>query len=146
MQSLVSAVRSTGATNVIMVGGLSWANDLSSWLAFEPADPAHNLVASWHSYNFNACNTSACWSGQVAPVIARVPLVAGEIGENDCAASYITPLMSWLDARSAGYLAWTWDSWAGGCGWGPTLITGYDGTPTPYGAGYRAHLLTLPRS
>ena len=29
-----------------------------------------------------------------------------EIGENDCAAGYITPLMSRLDARGASYLGW----------------------------------------
>ena len=37
-----------------MLGGLSeYSNDLTGWLANEPADPDHNLVASWHSYNFN---------------------------------------------------------------------------------------------
>ena len=58
MQTLISAVRSTGATNVIMLGGLEYANDLDGWLAHEPTDPDHNLAASWHSYNFNACSTS----------------------------------------------------------------------------------------
>ena len=47
----------------------------------KPADPDHNLVASWHSYNFNACSTKSCWNSQIAPVIAKVPLIAGEIGE-----------------------------------------------------------------
>jgi hypothetical protein len=32
MQSLVNAVRATGAINVIMAGGLTWTNDLSQWL------------------------------------------------------------------------------------------------------------------
>ena len=53
MQALVNAVRRTGAHNVILVGGLRWANDLSGWLSYRPADPGHNLAASWHSYNFN---------------------------------------------------------------------------------------------
>ncbi len=143
MQSLVNAVRSTGATNVIMVGGLAWSNDLTQWLAYEPVDPAHDLAASWHSYNFNACSRVSCWTSQIAPVIARVPLIAGEIGENDCADTYLLPLMSWLDARSASYLAWTWDNWPRACGGGPTLITDYNGSPTPYGAGYRSHLQSL---
>jgi hypothetical protein len=145
MQSLVNAVRSTGANNVIMLGGVSWANDLSRWLAYEPHDPAHDLAASWHSYSFNACNALSCWSGQVARVMARVPLIAGEIGENDCADAYVKRVMSWLDARSTSYLAWTWDAWPNACADGPTLITAYDGTPTPYGAGYRAHLQALAR-
>jgi hypothetical protein len=143
MQALVNAVRSTGATNVIMLGGLGFANDLTQWLSHKPADPAHDLAASWHSYNFNACSSQRCWNRQAAPVAARVPLIAGEVGENDCAGTYLGSLLPWLDARSASYLAWTWDDWPGQCGSGPTLITGYDGTPTAYGAGYRAHLLTL---
>jgi hypothetical protein len=37
-------------------------------------------------------------------------LVAGEIGENDCAESYIDPLMTWLDSKKASYLAWAWNA------------------------------------
>jgi endoglucanase len=142
MQSLVTAIRLTGATNVIMLGGLEYANDLRQWLRHRPADPDHNLVASWHSYNFNTCGTRSCWAGQVAPVIAKVPLIAGEIGENDCAGSYIRPLMNWLDARSASYLAWAWNA-DFNCSGGPGLITGYSGAPTAYGAGYRSHLRSI---
>jgi endoglucanase len=142
MQSLVNAVRSAGASNVIMLGGLEYSNYLVGWRAYEPTDPDHNLAASWHSYNFNACITSSCWKGQIAPVIAKVPLIAGEIGENDCASSYIDPLMHWLDVRSASYLAWAWNA-DFACTSGPGLISDYNGTPTGYGQGYRAHLLTL---
>jgi aryl-phospho-beta-D-glucosidase BglC (GH1 family) len=142
MQSLVNAVRSTGADNVIMLGGIEFSNDLTQWLQFEPADPDGNLVASWHSYNFNTCSTQACWTSQIAPVAATVPLVAGEIGENDCAGGYITSLMSFLDGQGASYLGWTWNAWD--CASGPSLISDYTGTATPFGAAYKAHLLALP--
>jgi endoglucanase len=142
MQSLVNAVRSAGANNVILLGGIRWANDLTQWLASEPSDPDHNLVASWHSYGFNACNTVSCWDSQIAPVIAQVPVVVGEMGERGCADTYIRPLMSWLDARSTSYLAWAWNA-DFGCSSGPSLITNYGGTPTGYGAGYRSHLRSL---
>ena len=142
MQSLVNAVRSTGADNVIMLGGLAFSNDETQWLQFEPTDPDGNLVASWHSYNFNVCSTQACWTSQIAPVAATVPLVAGEIGENDCAGGYITSLMSFLDGQGASYLGWTWNAWD--CSSGPSLISDYTGTATPFGAAYKAHLLSLP--
>jgi endoglucanase len=142
MQSLVGAVRATGARNVILLSGLAYANDLTGWLAHEPADPDHGLAASWHSYNFNACSGLPCWTSEVAPVIAHVPLVAGEIGENDCASGYITALTGWLDSESASYLAWAWNA-DFNCSTGPGLITSYRGTPTGYGAGYRAHLRSL---
>jgi endoglucanase len=144
MQSMVNAVRSTGATNVLMLGGEEYANDLTDWLQYEPTDPDNNLVASWHSYNFNTCDTESCWTSEVAPVIAKVPVIAGEIGENDCGGSYIDSLTSWLESENTSFLAWTWDDWANGCATGPTLITDYAGDPTPYGAAYKAILQALP--
>lgn len=140
MQELVNAVRATGAQNVIMLGGVQYANALSGWLAHKPTDPTGNLVAAWHVYNFNICNNTTCYDQKVAPVAQQVPLVAGEIGENTCGHTFIDPLMGWLDARGASYLAWTWNTW-GGCG--PVLITDYNGTPTAYGAGFRDHLLAI---
>jgi endoglucanase len=142
MQTLVNVVRSTGAGNVIMLGGLAWASDLSEWLQFEPTDPDHNLAASWHAYNLNGCHVKTCWNRQVEPVIKAVPVIAGEIGEYDCADGYISRLMRWLDARATSYLAWAWNA-DFGCRSGPSLITSYAGTPTRYGRGYRAHLLSL---
>jgi endoglucanase len=141
MQSMVNAVRSTGASNVLMLGGEEYSNDLTQWLAYEPTDPDHNLVASWHSYSFNTCNTQACWTSQVAPVMAQVPVIVGETGESDCGGSYIDALTTWLNSQKASYLAWTWDAW-GSCP--SVLITDYAGDPTPFGAAYKAILEALP--
>jgi len=141
MQALVTAVRHAGATNVIMLGGLSYANDLTGWLAHQPTDPAGQLAASFHTYNFNTCRDKGCWDSQVAPVAARVPVVTGEIGEDDGTAKFVNAYMAWADAKGVSYLAWTWDTW--GCGHAPVLISDYRGTACPgYGAGYRAHLAT----
>jgi endoglucanase len=143
MQQMVTAVRGAGANNVIMLGGEEYSNDLTGWLQYEPTDPDHNLVASWHSYNFNSCSSQSCWTSQVAPVIAQVPVVAGEIGENDCAGSYINPLTAWLDSQNTSYLAWAWNA-DFNCSSGPGLVTDYvPGDPTAYGAAYKAHLASL---
>jgi hypothetical protein len=140
MQDLVTAVRSTGATQPIMIGGLAWANDLSQWFANRPADPANALVASFHNYNFNVCDPT-CWNSTVAPLAAQVPVVTGELGENDCAHGYIDQYMPWADAHGISYLGWTWDTWD--CANGPALISNYDGTPTAFGIGFRDHLAAL---
>jgi endoglucanase len=145
MQTLVDAVRSTGANNVLMLGGLEWSNDLSQWLSHEPVDPDHDLAASWHSYNFNACSTEACWTHVIAPVMAKVPVIAGEIGENDCAGTYVNRLTQWMDSESASYLAWTWNT-DFNCFSGPGLITSYKGTPTKFGAAYEADLHAVTRT
>lgn len=141
MQTLVTTVRATGATNVLMLGGLAYSNDLSQWLANEPTDPLNSLAASFHLYNFNTCDYVNCWVVNVAPVAAKVPVIAGEIGENDCAATFINMAMNWLDQEGIGYLAWAWNTY--NCGNFPALVSDYSGTPTAYGQGYKAHLSDL---
>ncbi|HVU71205.1 MAG TPA: cellulose binding domain-containing protein [Ktedonobacteraceae bacterium] len=141
MQALVNTVRATGATNPIMLGGLAYSNDISQWLQYRPSDPLNNLIASVHIYNFNACSTATCWDAQIAPVAAQVPVIAGEIGENDCAHGFIDTLMNWFDQHGSSYLAWAWNPY--NCATGPSLISDFSGTPTAYGAGYKAHLLAL---
>ncbi|KAG8258772.1 endoglucanase-like [Homalodisca vitripennis] len=138
MSDLLNAVRSTGATNLVMVGGLTWANDLSRWEEFVPSDPANNIAASWHSYNFNACNNKNCWESQIAPIATKYPVIVGEIGEHGCTHSYIDGLMEWLDSKGISYLGWTWNTWD--CSSGPSLISDYSGTPTEFGKGLKNRL------
>ena len=137
MQELVTAVRNAGAENVILLGGLEYSNALTQWLQYKPDDPTGNLGAAWHIYNFNLCSSQTCYDGAAAQVAAMVPLVATEIGEDDCMGSFITPLMTWLDGKSASYLGWTWDTWSGCL----VLINNYNGTPAGvYGQTYHDHL------
>ncbi len=143
MQSLVDAVRSTGATQPVLLGGLGWSSDLSQWLTYKPTDPANQTAASFHVYNFSGCSTSACWASAVGPVAASVPVVTGEIGENDCVTAFIAAYMAWADTNGVSYLGWTWNTWD--CSSGPALISAYDGTPTSFGIGFRDHLAALAR-
>jgi endoglucanase len=136
MQELVTAVRAAGANNVIMLGGVGYSSRLSHWLANKPTDPANNLAASWHVYNFSGCNTRACWDSEALPVSQSVPLILDELGEDDRGSAFITSLMDWMDAIQGSYLAWVWDVW----GTPLDLITNYDGTPSPYGATFHARL------
>lgn len=150
MQSLVDAVRSTGASQPIMLGGLQWSSDESEWLAHEPSDPDRQLAVSFHTYNFSGCNTEACWNSTIAPLAQQVPVITGEMGESGCKATYIDKYMRWADAHGVSYLGWTWDStgppshWS--CSEGPALIKTYAGKPTAYGAGLKRHLAALARA
>ena len=79
-----------------------------------------------------------------------MPLVATEIGQNDCMGGFITPLMEWLDGHDAGYLAWSWNAFGactpahgagrGGQPW--SLITNYaTGAPNGgYAQTFRDHV------
>ncbi|HEX2680420.1 MAG TPA: cellulase family glycosylhydrolase [Candidatus Dormibacteraeota bacterium] len=152
-QSLVNAVRAAGATQPIAVPGINFANDLSQWLAYEPSDVQHQLVAEAHVYGNNTCGAldgGTCLNNTVAPLTAHVPVVFGETGEtynnSECTSANMQLLLPWADAHNIGYAAWTWDAW-GDC---LSLISSYDGTPNnvaPAGAAYgpyvHSHLLAV---
>ena len=143
MQTLVDTVRASGASNVIVLGGVSYANALSEWLAYRPTDPLNDLAAAWHVYNFNVCSNADCYDNTVARVAAEVPVIASEIGVDNCDATFFNTLLDWLDARQLSYAAWTWNTWNAACS-GISLISDYAGTGTAYGELYRAHLAALP--
>jgi hypothetical protein len=129
MQTLVNTVRNTGATNVILLGGVQYANALDQWLANVQKMPAAlqaNLAASWHVYDFNACNYALCWGSNGGSVVKVVPFVIGEFGEKNQGPGFIwdpsaTPaggLLGWVDQQNAppntpsmSVVGWTWDAW-----------------------------------
>jgi len=163
MQALVTAIRGTGATQPIMLGGLSYSNDLSGWLANEPLDPDGQLVASFHEYQGNACDSASCWNSTVATVAASVPVVTGEFDEGfDCAdpptgdgtsSDFDNTYMNWADAHGVSYLAWGWYDLGnsgttcadlGGGGGAYSLISDDTGTPVaPDGTDLQGHLTAL---
>ena len=157
MQELLDAVRSTGARNVVMVGGPQYAGQLDQWRDYRPHDPSRQLAASIHIYfntpdspEWSPCYLQTCWEQTIAPLASHTPVVIGELGERDCSSGLIdgtmmTPaqdsLLDWADDHGVSYLAWSWMT--SDCAGEPALISDYDGTPTAYGAGIRDHLLGL---
>jgi endoglucanase len=147
MQELVNAIRSTGAKNVVFLGGVQWAGTLTRWLEFKPKDPTGNVGAAWHVYNMGCSSPEECWNDSLlslfdsgARVATKVPVFASEIGEDDCTSRFINPFMDWLDQKRISYLAWTWDTWDD-C---YALIKDYAGTPkNSYGGGLRSHLIKV---
>jgi endoglucanase len=143
MNELVAAIRSTGAPNVIAVGGIHWAEMLNRWLDYRPDDPLDDLVASFHNYSYNRyCKAAKCYDTVLADVAEAVPLHAGEVGPDtgdrvqevgqECPASSVHEggfserILDWLDAHGASYTPWAWNAWDD-C---YALISSYRGTPT----------------
>lgn len=50
MQAMLDAVRATGATNVVLISGVEFGNNLSGWLANMPRDSLQQIAAVWHPY------------------------------------------------------------------------------------------------
>lgn len=152
MQSLVDTVRKTGAGNLMMVGGLQYANELSQWLRFRPSDPGHNLAAAWHAYSpDNYCSNRDCWNRYVAPVMAQVPVITGEYGvkpkaDGSCDTAALADFWDFVESHQQGHLAWVFSLFGGDCekafNW--ALISDDSGTATRYGQAFISHLQTLP--
>ena len=160
LQSLVNAIRSQGATQPIILGGLSYNGDFSQLLTNLPTDPQHQLLASMHVYDFTAgAGIDGMFSSQFEPIAAQLPVILGEFGERNCdsgTGAYTSHILSLIDGEMAkgnlfGALGWTWnaktavstgwhcptDAYGGG---GPLLIRDYAGTPTVMGGVLRAWL------
>jgi endoglucanase len=154
MNQLIHAVRSTGARNIVMAGGVNYASSLGKWLTYSPIDPDHNLAASIHLYSFNGCTTAACYDKTPAKIARHVPLIIGEFGPDltvgysnaldaNCPSSDVghtgfdTTLVNWARAHGASWTAWSWNPW-GDC-W--SLVKGFSGHATsPYGVRVRQAL------
>lgn len=150
MQPMVDAVRAAGATTQpIMLGGLSYANDMTGWAANLPSDPSNGLVASIHLYNFSApCPTSVggtaadaitCFTdpgrNSIDAIAAAHPVVFGELGQDNCATDFVDPILTWIGERGYSVLGWAWNT--ADCAKFPALITAYDGTPTAFGTAFQ---------
>ena len=169
VQQLLDAVRAAGATQPVMVGGLNWAGDpcgiadeggnggSCTWLTYEPVDPLHQLVASFHTYNWTSCKTLSCWNADLAPLAAIAPVVTGEFGEADCSTNYISQYITWADQHGISYLATSWQTPSVGAtsctasmggsdpGNNLDLISNWTGAPStidPQGSWVHAHLMS----
>lgn len=121
MQQLVDAIRSAGAEQPILIGGLDYSGDLSQWLSHEPTDDVvpSQLAASFHDYDSGVCQGAACLAGldAVQSVAARVPVVTGEFGYLDSdnqictghdSTDFANEYMNWADQHGISYLAFSW--------------------------------------
>jgi hypothetical protein len=159
MQQLLNAVRATGATNVVLAGGLYYSGSLEGWLVNHPTDKLNQLAASWHAYpTFGAAfGTAAAAQPNFAPAIyteaqgilnASIPVIITEIGDN-CAAGTpnspeVTNVTTWADANDVSVLGWGWNTWttAGATSCSDVLILNSGGTPTPgYGVVFNSWMV-----
>jgi hypothetical protein len=153
MQELLNAVRGTGATNLVLVAGVTYTGHLSQWMTYKPNDPLNNLAASVHIYpGGSQCSDLVCINAELGPLVQSYPLIAGEIGQSSCAVNLINPVIDWLESKSQHFLAWQWIN--GSCDGSDAegnfygLITNHaTGAPTAgYGQGYKDRLAALVAS
>ncbi len=134
MQQLYDAVRSTGAENLVVVGGLDWGYDLSGVPAHRLT--GHNIVYSTHPYIWKKE-----WQSRAFFLTATDPVLMGEFGSGDCSTKPYEDAIALADRHRTSWLAWAW--WSGTpdqvCKF-PTILASWDGTPSATGAIVKAAL------
>ena len=139
MQALVDGVRSTGAKNIVVVGGLDWAYDLRGIMnGYALSDPGGNgIVYATHIYPWKKD-----WNANVTPAIAKYPVFVGEVGtkpwepghpahENIYTESWAPEVIAYINKHELSWTAWCFHPSANPC-----LITGWDYKPTAYWGTY----------
>lgn len=138
MQAVVDAIRETGARNIVVVGGLEWAYDLTGVAAGHEIDQrdGNGLIYDAHIYNWKRD-----WTGKVLCVADKHPILVGEWGADtrdipatgSSAATLESPY-TWVPA----FLGFAqkhglhWTAWSFHPRAGPHVIDTYDMEPTPY--------------
>ena len=145
MQALVDAVRSTGAKNVVIAGGLFWANDLTGIeseaiekgekKSFRLRDTTGNgIMYAWHTYHWHKG-----W-GRILPVAAKHPIFLGEVGASPLGVMNFIPDNQQEDPYTfspdmLGFIQKLRINWTGWCFHpkaAPVMIENWDYKPTPY--------------
>lgn len=136
MQKLVDTVRSTGAKNIIIAGGLDWGYDLSGILEGHALkDPGGNgIVYSSHVYPWKSD-----WQNQFLAAADKYPLFLGEVGADTQKMSFIPPdrqedpytwVPDMLGVIQRHKLNWT--AWCFHPSSSPRMLVDWTYTPTPF--------------
>lgn len=151
MQSLLVTVRSQGADNMVIAGGLDWAYDMSGFLkGFTLSDPdGSGVVYANHSYPIKG-DTIQKWLAKMEAATAKIPVIVSEFGSetrpprpNARPNRFNDP--KWLPETMAALHShhWNWIAWDLHPSAGPRLISDWEYTPTPsFGAIVKKELAT----
>lgn len=133
MQELYDVVRQEAPDNVVLIGGLDWAYDLSG-VGAGYGISGTNIVYDTHVYT-QWHNTSADWDAHFEYLTKTHPVSATEFGSIDCSADVTRQLIEYFDApmgNAQNRMSWTIWSWSspGECSQ-PSLLANREGAPLP---------------
>jgi hypothetical protein len=129
MQGLYNTVRNTGANNVVIVGGLDWAYDLTGASGTYALEGFNIMLAAhyypWKSKNGDGTVNEAHRASTVDVAKDKYPIYVGELGWGDWInppvenhPTWFPKAFSWIDDN--GY---SWSGWSMHPGGGPAIIT-----------------------
>jgi hypothetical protein len=136
-QSLINAIRATGATNIIWASSPWYAGSPDKWLQMKLSDPLHQLGMAFHGYGY--AGGIAAFNAVAA---AGYPILATELGT----LAHIPSSYNYFRSQGWGYCWWAgssngdWNNWGAAS---PATIAAAiasdppwtnNGSPTPTGS------------
>lgn len=137
MQGLVDTVRKTGANNIVVVGGLDWAYDLSGILkgyAIEEHPGGNGVMYSTHVYPWKKG-----WKKSFLEVAEKYPILVGEVGADakkmewmdadaqEDAETWVPDMIALIQEYKLNWTAWCFHPKAS-----PRMLLDWHYTPTPF--------------
>ena len=129
--TLISTIRATGASNVILVGTINWCADNTGWLTNVPSDttaPAGysgtwtpQIAAAWHTYPkygatwgtaaYNVINNNGSLTAAQQIIAGGYPVIVTEFGDVNTSVTTSPFVTTWLhqfDTSGVSYVGWAW--------------------------------------
>jgi hypothetical protein len=137
MQQLYDAIRMAGADNLVIVGGLTFAYDLSG-VPYSRIT-GYNIMYATHPYNNGASKGMGSWDSSWGFLTKTDPVIVTEFGDATagCPSMYSSEVIAYSDLHAASWTAWAW--YPGGCTF-PAIINDWRWTPTNTGMVVKAAL------
>jgi|GEM_PF-948283 len=139
MQQLYDAIRAQGANNLILIGGLNWAYDLTG-IKNGYRVTGYNIAYVTHPYDY-AGKQPSNWENDWGFLTATDPVAITEFGNYCATNNYNQQLLDYADQKNASWTGWAW--FVSGCSF-PSLISDWSGTTTGVGQLVKTRLLAYP--
>ena len=137
MQELLDAIRSTGALNIAVIGGLDWGYSLEGIPTKHEIQDfnGNGIIYDSHVYPWKELD----WDNKVTIMADKYPILIGECGHYGDAAKpnegvqklpcgqWMPRLLNWIEEHNYHLTAWDFHPGAGPC-----LIKSFDNEPTPF--------------
>ena len=155
-QQLLEAIRSTGANNICIAGGLNWAFDISGLAdgydglenGYRLTDTPEGKGVMYDSHAYPSKGAKSSWDETIGPVRKVAPILIGEwgwdssdkaISGGDCTSDiWMNQIMNWMDDTYGEYdgVPVNWTGWNLHMSSTPRMILSWDFKTTPYNGTY----------